>query len=167
MNKQAAYIAALELAIQALASAFVRANAAELVRTAHPLSELWQMNESDREAAERADVAAYDVSPDHWGSRLALMSAFEALHGALRLMASNSAQENPQASAWRDAAVHAREAARLAREAADVFEQISRSAQAPDQGVAGYRAALMRSTSDVEQEDLPRASNSSQFMGLG
>ena len=125
MNKQQAYIDALELAIHALDSAFVRANAAEVVRSSQSLSERWQLGEAEREAAERADLAAYDVTPDHWGARLALMSAFEALHAALRVVASSSAHHNPQASAWREATARAQEASRLAYEAALVFHEAS------------------------------------------
>ncbi|WP_225782177.1 hypothetical protein [Xenophilus sp. Marseille-Q4582] len=123
MNKQQAYIGALELAIRALDSAFVRANAAEVVRPLRPLAELWQLSGAERDAAERADLAAYDVAPDHWGARLALMSAFEALHAALRVAASRSAYHDPQASAWRDATARAQEASRLACEAARVFHE--------------------------------------------
>ena len=56
-----------------------------------------------------------------WGARLCLMSAFESLHAALRIVASQSAAENPAASAWRDATAKAREASRLAEEAMLVF----------------------------------------------
>lgn len=125
MNKLQAYIGALELAIRALDSAFVRANAAEDVRPRRALAELWQLPPAERAAAERAEVASYDVAPDHWGARLALMSAFEALHASLRIIASRSAHENPGASAWRQATARSREAARLALEAAAAFEEAS------------------------------------------
>jgi hypothetical protein len=125
VDKLQAYIGALELAIRALDSAFVRANAAEVVRPRRPLATRWRMPPAERALAERAEAAGYDVTPDHWGSRLALMSAFEALHAALRLIASGSAHANPAASAWREAAARAREAGRLAMEAAAVFEDAS------------------------------------------
>jgi len=125
VNKLQAYIGALELAIRALDSAFVRANAAEDVRPRRALAELWQLPPAERAAAERAEVASYDVAPDHWGARLALMSAFEALHASLRIIASRSAHENPGASAWRQATARSREAARLALEAAAAFEEAS------------------------------------------
>ena len=125
MNKLQAYVGALELAIRALDSTFVRANAAEVVRPLHPLGERWQMSPMARAAAERAETASYDVTPDHWGARLALMSAFEALHASLRVVTSGSAHANPKAGAWREAAARAREAARLAEEAAAVFDEAS------------------------------------------
>lgn len=131
MDKREAYIAALELAIRALDSSFVRANAAEVLRPIRPVSELWQMPPAQRAAAERAETAHYDVPPDHWGARLALMSAFEALHAALRVIASQSAHDRPSASAWRDAAGRAREATRLALEATAVFEEASLPPVAP------------------------------------
>lgn len=140
MDKLKAYIAALELAIRALDSAFVRANAAEVVTPCRPLADLWQLPPAERAVAERAEVASYDVTPDHWGSRLVLMSAFEALHAALRVIASDSAHGNPRASAWRQAAARAQEAARLALEAAAVFEEASLppvvDAAAPAEAVA-------------------------------
>ena len=123
MDKLQAYIGALELAICALDSAFVRANAAEVVRPRQPLATRWRMPPTERAAAERAEAAAYDVAPEHWGARLALMSAFETLHAALRVIASGSAHADPAASAWRDATARAREAGRLALEAAAVFEE--------------------------------------------
>lgn len=122
MNKQQAYIAALELTIRALESAFVRANAAEVLRPLQPLSERWRLSEPERDAAERAELAAYDVAPEHWGARLALMSAFESLHAALRVLAEPAAHHDRHAAAWREAMARAREAARLAGEAARVFE---------------------------------------------
>lgn len=125
MNKLQAYIGALELAIRALDSTFVRANAAEVVRPHQSLTERWRMSPTERALAERGETASYDVTPDHWGSRLALMSAFEALHASLRVIASGSAHSNPGASAWREAAARAREAGRLAMEAAAVFEDAS------------------------------------------
>ncbi|HZF82265.1 MAG TPA: hypothetical protein VE084_02145 [Burkholderiaceae bacterium] len=125
MNKLQAYIGALELAIRALDSTFVRANAAEVVRPRQSLTERWRMSPTERALAERAETASYDVTLDHWGSRLALMSAFEALHASLRVIASGSAHSNPGASAWREAAARAREAGRLAMEAAAVFEEAS------------------------------------------
>ena len=115
------YVAAIELAIKAMDSAFVRANAAETVVPLYPVSQLWSMSESDRDLAERAEIASYNVTADHWGARLCLMSAFESLHAALRIVASQSAAENPAASAWRDATAKAREASRLADEAMLVF----------------------------------------------
>lgn len=123
MNKQQAYISALELAIRALDSAFIRANAAEVVRPIQSLAERWRLGDAERDRVERAEMAAYDVAPDHWGARLALMSAFEALHAALRVVASSSAHHNPQAGAWREATARAQEAARLARESALVFHE--------------------------------------------
>ncbi|MDQ7972383.1 MAG: hypothetical protein REJ24_07435 [Rhodocyclaceae bacterium] len=125
MNKLQAYIGALELAIHALDSTFVRANAAEVIRPRQPPTERWRLSPTERALAERAETASYDVTPDHWGSRLALMSAFEALHASLRVIASGSAHSNPGASAWREAAARAREAGRLAMEAAAVFEDAS------------------------------------------
>lgn len=122
VNKLQAYIGALELAIRALDSTFVRANAAEVLQPHRTLEERWRMSPGERALAERAETACYDVTPDHWGSRLALMSAFEALHASLRVIASGSAHANPGASAWREAAARAREAARLALEAAAVFD---------------------------------------------
>lgn len=122
MDKLQAYIGALELAIRALDSTFVRANAAEVVRPRQSLSTRWRMSPTERALAERAETAAYDAAPDHWGARLALMSAFEALHASLRVIASASAHSNPASNAWRDAAARAREAARLALEAAAVFD---------------------------------------------
>ena len=168
MNKQQAYIAALELAIRALDSVFVRANAAEVVRPSLSVAERWQMNEAERDAAERADIAAYDVTPDHWGARLALMSSFESLHAALRLVASNSAHHNPQASAWRDATARAQEASRLAHAAALVFHEASlppRLPRAPDSAlvsIAPEPAAALLASSHASVE----ASNSSEFMRL-
>ncbi len=167
MNKQQAYIAALELAIRALDSAFVRANAAEVVRPSRSLAELWQLSGAERDVAERADLAAYDVTPDHWGARLALMSAFEALHAALRVVASHSAHHNPQAGAWREATARAQEASRLAHESALVFHEASlppRLPRTPDpaalataQESAAALIASARATVDV-------AANSSEFM---
>lgn len=125
MNKLQAYIGALELAIRALDSTFVRANAAEVLRPHAAPQEHWRMSPTERALAERAETASYDVTPDHWGSRLALMSAFEALHASLRVIASGSAHSNPGAGAWREAAARAREAGRLAMEAAAVFEEAS------------------------------------------
>lgn len=125
MDKLQAYIGAVELAIRALDSTFVRANAAEVVRPRRPLSARWRMSPTERALAERAETASYDVAPDHWGSRLALMSAFEALHASLRVIASDSAHGNPGAGAWREAAARAREAGRLAIEAAAVFDEAS------------------------------------------
>jgi hypothetical protein len=115
------YVAAIELAIKAMDSAFVRANAAETVVPLYPVSTLWSMPDAERDRAERAEIASYNVTPDHWGARLCLMSAFESLHAALRIVASRSAARNPAASAWRDAAARAREASRLAEEAMLVF----------------------------------------------
>ncbi|RYF78197.1 MAG: hypothetical protein EOO29_20030 [Comamonadaceae bacterium] len=168
MNKQQAYIAALELAIRALDSAFVRANAAETVRPSESLAERWQLSETERDAAERADIAAYDVTPDHWGARLALMSAFESLHAALRLVASSSAHHNPQAGAWREGMARAQEASRLAHEAALVFHEASlppRVLRTPDAaGLATAQesaAALIASVRATAE-----ASNSSEFMRL-
>lgn len=125
VNKLQAHIGAIELAIRALDSAFVRANAAEAVRPRKPLSHVWTLSPAERAQAERAETAHYDPAPDHWGSRLALMSAFEALHASLRVIASGSAHANPGAGAWREAAARAREAARLAAEAAAVFDEAS------------------------------------------
>ena len=122
MSKLDQYVAAIELAIQAMDSAFIRSNAAETVTLLYPAATLWAMDDEERLAAERAEIASYDVTPDHWGARLCLMSAFESLHAALRIVASRSAAHNPAASAWRDAAAKAREASRLANEAMLVFE---------------------------------------------
>ena len=168
MNKQQAYIAALELAIRALDSVFVRANAAEVVRPSLSVAERWQMSDTERDAAERADIAAYDVTPDHWGARLALMSSFESLHAALRLVASNSAHHNPQASAWRDATARAQEASRLAHEAALVFHEASlppRLPRAPE--VAAVTAAQESAAAVIASaRATAEASNSSEFMRL-
>lgn len=114
MNKLDAYVAAIELAIRAMDSAFVRSNAAENVRPLVALSARWVLDDTARAAAERAEMVRYDVTPDHWGARLALMSAFESLHGALRIVSSRSARDNPAAGAWREASARAAEAARLA-----------------------------------------------------
>lgn len=125
VNKLQAYIDALELAIRALDSTFVRANAAEVLRPRRSPAERWALSPTERARAERAETAHYDATADHWGSRLALMSAFEALHASLRVIASGSAHDNPGAGAWREAAARAREAGRLALEAAAVFEEAS------------------------------------------
>lgn len=126
MNKLDAYVSAIELTIQALDSAFVRANAAEVVTPLIPMTERWQLDDVAREAAELAEVANYDVTPDHWGARLCLMSAFESLHAALRVIASKSAHDNPHASAWQDAASRADESSRLAMCAQRVLSGASR-----------------------------------------
>lgn len=131
MNKHELYVAALEVAIQALDSAFIRANAAEQVAPLVPLSQRWEMSGAERERAERAEEASYNVTPDHWGARLALMSAFESLHAALRVISSKSAHRNPQASAWREAAARAGEAGRLAREAQAVLSHPGALAGSP------------------------------------
>lgn len=121
MNKLDAYVSAIELAIQALDSAFIRSNAAETVVPKVPLSERWTLSPDEREAAERLEIASYNVTSDHWGARLCLMSAFESLHGALRIISSSRAHGDPNASAWRDATARAAEAARLAQCAAEVL----------------------------------------------
>ena len=121
MNKLDAYVSAIELAIQALDSAFIRSNAAETVIPRMPLSERWTLPPAEREAAERAEIASYNVTTDHWGARLCLMSAFESLHGALRIISSSRAHSDPHASAWRDATARAAEASRLAQCAAEVL----------------------------------------------
>ena len=126
MNKHDLYLAGIELTIQALDSAFVRANAAENIVPRRPLSERWKLPDEAREAAEQDELASYGVTPDHWGARLALMSAFESLHAALRIVSSTSARENPEASAWRDATARAAEAARLAYEAERMLASGSR-----------------------------------------
>ena len=132
MNKQELYVSSIELAIRALDSAFVRANAAESVRTRLPLSQRWQLAPDERERAEQAELASYDVPPEQWGARLALMSAFESLHAALRLASSRSAPRNPRASACREAAARAAEAARLACEAERVLASVPQTAPPPD-----------------------------------
>lgn len=126
MNKLNAYISAVELAIRVLDSAFVRSNAAETITPRIPLSERDDVDDEEHEMLELAEVASYDVTPDHWGARLALMSAFESLHAALRIVSSKSAAKNPQARAWREASARSAEAARLAACAERVFSGASR-----------------------------------------
>ena len=50
MDKLKAYIAALELAIRSLDSAFVSGNAAEVVTPCRPLADLWQLPPAERAA---------------------------------------------------------------------------------------------------------------------
>ncbi|RYF33854.1 MAG: hypothetical protein EOO26_06595 [Comamonadaceae bacterium] len=126
MNKLNAYISAVELAIRVLDSAFVRSNAAETITPRTPFSDSAEMTDDERELLELVEVASYDVTPDHWGARLAMMSAFESLHAALRIISSKSAARNPQARAWREATARAAEAARLAACAERVFSGASR-----------------------------------------
>ena len=168
MNKQQAYIAALELAIRALDSAFVRANAAEVVRPSQSLSARWQLSEAERDAAERAELAAYDVTADHWGARLALMSAFEALHAALRVIASSSAHDNPQASAWREATARSQEASRLAHEAALVLYEASLPPRLPRATEAAELAAAQESATALiaQARATADAAANSAFMRL-
>ena len=126
MNKLNAYISAIELAIRVMDSAFVRSNAAETITPRTPLAQRGNMSDEDLELLELSEVASYDVTPDHWGARLAMMSAFESLHAALRIVSSKSAASNPEAKAWREASERAAEAARLAVCAERVLSGASR-----------------------------------------
>jgi hypothetical protein len=126
VKKQELYVEAIEGALRALETAFVRANAAETIMPLMPLSHRWQLPDAEREAADQAEAASYAVTPDHWGARLALMSAFEALHAAQRIVASTATRDFPDASAWRDATDRAAEASRLAFEAERVLAAASR-----------------------------------------
>lgn len=120
----------------------MRANAAETLVPLVPVSERWQLSEDERASAEAAERASYQVTPEHWGARLCLMSAHESLHAALRIAASSGAHEQPEAAAWRDAAQRAAESARLALEAESALKDSAAAAeQASASAAADARAA--------------------------
>jgi hypothetical protein len=121
MTNLDAYVAAVEHAIKTVDVVFERLDAAETVIPRVPLSQRWAMPPDERDAAERAEIASYNVAPEHWGARLCLMAAWESLQAARRIVASGLPGGEPDDASWRDAEANARESARLAQHAARVF----------------------------------------------
>jgi hypothetical protein len=124
LSKLDAYVAAVELAIKTMDAVFMRLNAAEVITPLIPPAQRWALPPAQREAAERAEIANYDVAPDQWGARLCLMAAWESLHAARRAASLRAPVIEPPVAAWRNAAAGAVEAARLAQCAATEFSRM-------------------------------------------
>lgn len=125
MSKLDAYAAAVDLAIKTMDAVFMRLNAAEVITPLIPPAQRWTLPAEQREAAERAEIANYDVAPDQWGARLCLMAAWECLHAARHAASLRAPPDAPPVTAWHDAAAGAAEAARLAQCAAAVFSEMT------------------------------------------
>ena len=121
MTKLDPLTSTVDLAIKTMDAVFMRLNAAEAIKPIVPLTELWNMAPAHRLEAERAEVASYEVAPEHWGARLALMAAWHALHAARAIVSADQGSATLGAQAWHDATELARESARLSQCAVDVF----------------------------------------------
>ncbi|MBU1358012.1 MAG: hypothetical protein KKC79_02430 [Gammaproteobacteria bacterium] len=87
MDKLEACLAAMDLAIKSMDAVFMRLNAAEYITPKTPLLARLAMTPEERDVAERAEVASYDVASEHWSARLCLMAAWEAMQAARRMVA--------------------------------------------------------------------------------
>jgi hypothetical protein len=125
LGKLHAYVSAVDSAIKTMDAIFMRLNAAEVVKPLIPPTERWALPPLQREAAEQAEIANYDVAPDQWGARLCLMAAWESLNAARHIASLRAPVDEPAQRAWQDAAARARESARLAAAAAAVFAQMT------------------------------------------